>query len=97
MCYMKRDEVGVRELRQNLSKYLRRVESGASLRVLDRGRPVALLAPLPGETRSLDDLIRDGQAIRNRGNLAAIKPLARKKAGKSLSEALEEQREERLP
>ncbi|HXI18655.1 MAG TPA: type II toxin-antitoxin system prevent-host-death family antitoxin [Chloroflexota bacterium] len=40
--------VGVRELRQNLSVYLRRVEAGETLRVTDRGRPVALLGPLPG-------------------------------------------------
>ena len=40
--------VGVRELRQNLSVYLRRVEAGESLPVTDRGRPVALLGPLPG-------------------------------------------------
>jgi prevent-host-death family protein len=42
------DRVGVRELRQNLSVYLRRVtEDGETLEVTDRGEPVALLAPLP--------------------------------------------------
>lgn len=41
------DRVGVRELRQNLSVYLRRVEAGETLEVTDRGRPVALLTPRP--------------------------------------------------
>jgi prevent-host-death family protein len=33
------DRVGVRELRQNLSVYLRRVARGESLEVTERGRP----------------------------------------------------------
>ncbi|MGI9021371.1 MAG: type II toxin-antitoxin system Phd/YefM family antitoxin [Solirubrobacterales bacterium] len=37
--------VGVRELRQNLSKYLARVKDGESLRVTERGREVAILVP----------------------------------------------------
>ncbi len=38
-------EVGVRELRQNLSRHLARVKAGASLVVTERGRQVALLVP----------------------------------------------------
>ncbi len=40
--------VGVRELRQRASELLRRVEAGERIEVTDRGRPVAVLAPLPG-------------------------------------------------
>ncbi len=39
------DRVGVRELRQNLSRYLERVRAGDSLVVTDRGREVARLVP----------------------------------------------------
>lgn len=39
--------VGVRELRQRASELLRRVEVGESIEITDRGRPVAVLAPLP--------------------------------------------------
>jgi prevent-host-death family protein len=42
--------VGVRELRQNLSRYLERVKNGASLEVTEHGRVVARLSPA-GETR----------------------------------------------
>jgi prevent-host-death family protein len=97
MCYMKRDEVGIRELRQNLSKYLRKVERGRTLRVLERGRPVAVLAPLAEESPSLDRLIREGKAIPARGDLAAVSPLPALKTGKTLTETLAEQRQERLP
>lgn len=37
--------VGVRELRQNLSRYLDRVKSGEGLVVTERGREVARLVP----------------------------------------------------
>jgi prevent-host-death family protein len=39
--------VGVRELRQRASALLRLVEQGETIEVTDRGRPVALLTPLP--------------------------------------------------
>lgn len=37
--------VGVRELRQNLSKYLQRVKQGETLTVTERGHEVARLVP----------------------------------------------------
>ena len=39
------DKVGVRELRQNLSKYLERVKAGEDLLVTERGTVVARLVP----------------------------------------------------
>jgi prevent-host-death family protein len=39
--------VGVRELRQRASELLRRVAEGESIEITDRGRPVAMLTPLP--------------------------------------------------
>jgi len=40
--------VGIRELRQQASALLREVEQGATIEITDRGRPVAILAPVPG-------------------------------------------------
>jgi prevent-host-death family protein len=42
--------VGIRELRQRASELLRLVEQGETVEITDRGRPVALLAPLPDGT-----------------------------------------------
>lgn len=39
--------IGVRELRQQASRYLREVEQGETIEVTDRGRPIARLVPLP--------------------------------------------------
>jgi prevent-host-death family protein len=56
--------VGVAELRQNLSRYLRRVERGERLLVTDRNRPVAELGPPPSTGAALDRLIAEGRVSR---------------------------------
>ncbi|MDA8203993.1 MAG: type II toxin-antitoxin system prevent-host-death family antitoxin [Chloroflexi bacterium] len=53
--------VGVAELRQNLSRYLRRVEQGERLLVTDHNRPVAELGPPPTAGEALDRLIAAGR------------------------------------
>jgi prevent-host-death family protein len=49
--------VGVRELKQRLSHYLERAERGELVRVTDRGRPKALLGPLPGRARVEEGIV----------------------------------------
>lgn len=44
-------DVGVRELKQRLSHYLDRVARGETVRVTDRGRPKALLVPVPDSSQ----------------------------------------------
>ncbi|MBA2426827.1 MAG: type II toxin-antitoxin system prevent-host-death family antitoxin [Actinobacteria bacterium] len=41
--------IGIRELRQRASEYLRLVESGETVEVTDRGRPIAMLVPIPAD------------------------------------------------
>ena len=53
--------IGVRELRQQASKYLREVERGETFEVTEHGRPVALLTPIPKEG-VLDRMIAEGRA-----------------------------------
>jgi len=60
--------VGVRELRQRASELLRRVEAGESFEVTDRGRPVALLTPLP-DADPLERLRAGGDLITARASL----------------------------
>ena len=60
--------VGVRELRQRASELLRRVEAGETIEVTDRGRPVALLGPLP-EGEPLERLRAAGEVIPAVGDL----------------------------
>lgn len=53
-------EVGIRELRNHLSRYLERVEHGEEMVVTDRGRAIARVLPVTGE-RTIDRLIREGK------------------------------------
>jgi prevent-host-death family protein len=95
MCYMSRlSTVGIRELRQNLSKYLRRVESGEAFRVTDRGRQVALLGPLPEESELVDRLVASGRATPARLDIASLGLPPDRPVVMPISEALREQREE---
>lgn len=57
------DSVGVRELRQNISAVLRRVEAGERLIVTDRNRPVAELVPLSGMGPGLRRLVAEGKVL----------------------------------
>jgi prevent-host-death family protein len=87
--------VGVRELRQNLSVYLRRIEAGETLEVTEHGHPVARLTPLPPQRMSvLDRLIAEGRAFPGKGgNLADWEPIDIG-PGPTLSEVLQQMRDE---
>jgi prevent-host-death family protein len=47
------DQVGVRDLRQNASKFLDRVKAGEVIEVTERGAPVAHLVPVPDSEREM--------------------------------------------
>lgn len=87
--------VGVRELRQNLSVYLRRVAAGETLEVTEHGRPVARLGPLPPRPReALERLVEEGRATPAAGNLADLELPAALAAGPALSDVLAAMRDE---
>jgi prevent-host-death family protein len=92
--YMKDSRtVGVAELRQNLSTYLRRVQQGERLVVTDRNRPVAELGP-PASGAALDSLIAEGRVSQPRRRTLPA-PLRLDGDGRALSRALDEIRGER--
>jgi prevent-host-death family protein len=84
-------DVGIRELKQRLSEYLDRAERGEVLRVTDRGRPKAILGPVPGRAR-LEDGIRDGW-IRP-GSGSPLAPVNRARATRRVLDVLAEDRGE---
>lgn len=99
MCYILcvMDRVGVRELRQNLSVYLRRVRRGEALEVTDRGQPVATLQPI---VEADDPFVRfeaRGLSIRRgAGDLADLPPPAKVTLERPIGAVLEELREDRV-
>ncbi len=93
------DAVGVRELRQNLSRYLAQVKEGESFVVTERGREVARLTPSGPPDSPIARLVAERGATMPRGNLLdRIGESSRPPAGPPFSEELleEEQRGGRL-
>jgi prevent-host-death family protein len=88
------DTVGVAELRQNLTRYLRRVERGERLVVTDRNRPVAELGPPSSVGGALDRLIAEGRVSRP-ARRGLPEPLRLDGDTGALSRALDEIRGER--
>lgn len=85
--------VGIADLRQNLSRHLRRVRRGERLLVTDRNRPVAELGPPPATGEALDRLIAEGRVPRpTRRGLP--EPLESTGDPHALSQALDEIRNE---
>ncbi|HUG48969.1 MAG TPA: type II toxin-antitoxin system prevent-host-death family antitoxin [Candidatus Limnocylindria bacterium] len=85
--------VGVRELRQNLSVYLRRVKGGESLDVTERGRPVARLVPVK-RAPLWDQMVADGRITPARTPGDLPNAIALPGGHQPPSEALRQMREE---
>ncbi len=97
------ERIGVRELRQNASKYLDRVKRGESIEVTERGVPVAVIGPVPTVKKSrVQELIDEGLMTPGRGDAAAWlaanppTPIDPAYTGPSIAEILDDQRGERL-
>ncbi|MBA3478995.1 MAG: type II toxin-antitoxin system Phd/YefM family antitoxin [Lautropia sp.] len=90
------ERVGIRELRQNLSVYVRRVrEEGRAYQVTERGQPVARLMPL--EDRSLstyERMVAEGRISPAKRSMATLPPPLPSGPGTSASAILLEMRDE---
>ena len=85
-------QVSIRDLRQQASRWLRLVREGESFEVTDRGRPVALLVPLP-RGGPFERMIAEGKIRPAQGDLRDLGPPLPPKPGVPLpSEILEEMR-----
>jgi len=80
--------IGIRELRQQASRYLRDVERGEVIEVTDRGRPVARLVPIRAGDE-LGELATSGRLSAATGDLLDLGPPLEPVQGEVLpSEAL---------
>ena len=84
-------EVGVRDLKNNLSKYLERVRNGEDVIVTQHGRPVARLSAMDHPSDRLAQLIASG-VVRPPKDTARHRPSHRIKPKGSVSELVADQR-----
>lgn len=84
-------DVAIRELKAHLSEYLERAAAGEVIRVTERGRPKAILAPLPGRLALEEGVaagwVRPGRDTRPR-------PVRRQKSPRSVTAVLDQDRGE---
>jgi prevent-host-death family protein len=86
--------IGVRELRQNASRYLARVKAGETVEVTERGVLVARLVPLQQSESARDRLIAAGKLVPARGPRRLPQPMSVE--GPLTSEVLDELRQDRV-
>lgn len=82
-------DIGVRELKARLSEFVERASRGEIIRVTERGRPKAMLAPLPGRLR-IDEGIAAGWVRPPEGG----RPRSRRRfrAARTIADVLSEDR-----
>lgn len=92
------ETIGVRELRQNASRYLAKVKQGQRIAVTDRGELVAYLEPIEKPTTTFQRMVAAGQVSPARGSigdlLASWEPLHAEPGERKLSDVLQEMRDE---
>jgi prevent-host-death family protein len=84
-----RVEVGVRDLKNNLSRHLASVKDGAEITVTEHGRPVARLIAIDASTDRLAQLIEAGVVRPARSKVRICRPVH---ASGSVSDLVAEQR-----
>lgn len=93
------ERIGVRELRQNASRYLAMVKAGETVEVTERGRLVAVLSPPRAARISRDELVAAGRLIpatSPSGRLRSSRPVSVAAREPTNQELLDAEREERL-
>ena len=86
--------VGVRELKTRLSEYLRQVKAGRTIVITEHGKTVGRIVPA---SSSLDErlhtMVKAGLAQWNGKKLKPVKPVAKTRGPRTVSDLLIEDRE----
>ena len=86
------ERIGIRELRQHASRWVRRAAAGESFEVTDRGRPAARLVP-PAALEGIEKLRAEGRTTPPTRDLLELGPPLPPRPGVPLpSEVLETMR-----
>lgn len=84
-------EVGIRELKNGLSSYLKRVQKGESVVVTDHGRAVARIVPV-GLPEQLERLVSEGRLTWSGRKFRPPSKVPRPKSGVPVSDYVAEDR-----
>lgn len=93
--------IGIRQLKAELSKQLRRVEAGETLAVTDRGRVIATIQPVDQADQSpalkiIRRMVAEGKVSWSGRKLRPPTRTAKLRGAATVSEAILEDRDDRL-
>ena len=90
---MNETKVGMRELKNKLSEYLRRVKAGETINVTEHGRTIGQIVPVrPSVAERITVMICSGQAEWNGQRLEPYQAAATNKGDRQLSDLVSEDR-----
>jgi prevent-host-death family protein len=86
--------VGIRELKAHLSRFLTQVRQGERITVTDRGRPIAIIGPTAAnaDDQRIDSMVRDGTLQWEGGKPRGARRPARLKGPTVAAAVLEDRR-----
>ena len=91
---MKETTVGIRELKNRLSEYLRRVKTGEIVTITERGKPVGQIIPIRADlTGRLQKMVEAGVVEWNGQPIPPYRPKAVNRSEQLLSDLVIEDRE----
>ncbi len=86
--------VGIRELKAQLSAYIRHVKAGGTVVILDRGTPVGRIVPvIPSVEARAQELVEAGLVVWSGRRLTPTAPVARTRGQRMVADLLLEDRE----
>ena len=81
--------VGVRQLKAQLSHYVKQVKAGATIVITERGKPVGRIVPVkPSTETQLQQLVEAGLVAWSGHKLTPIAPVARTRGRPTVAELL---------
>ena len=86
-------QVGIRELKTHLSKYLQQVKAGQTLVITERGKLIGRIVPVEQSLETRLQAMRDAGLLAWSGNkLQPVEPIAKTLGEKTLADLLLEDR-----
>jgi len=86
--------VGIRELKNRLSHYLRRVKAGETVVITEHGKPVGQIVPIQADLKSrLKVLVESGVVVWNGQPVPRYRPKAVNRSERLLSDLIVQDRE----
>lgn len=91
---MQQTEAGIRQLKSNLSAYLRQVKAGGTVIITERGKPIGRITPVAESVEQrVEHLSQAGLVAWSGQKLSPLAPLGRNAGSRTVADLLLEDRE----